>query len=501
MNRNMLGGGSNLECSPNGIPYSISRRRESLIQGSRIHRAFLSEKRVPSLVFSSTTGGFRRYTSFRGITALACFLVVIVFVIFPFSVAFGADFAIDAQVDKTEIKAGESLNLTVTVTQNISAFGGRAIGAPRISSIPGFDIVGQRSAQNMSFVNGAGMVQISLQLELVPQREGTLEIPVMTLNGPDGKAYSTKPITIVAHPPSEAKEDPSQGSDTSSSPGSAADVPGPENRGIGFFQGLLILAGIIALVLAAPLLLSWFMNRDRKPSSKWQEKPDDSNDQDPFGKRRADERHAEALEEQRRNGFQTSSSKEGSSLKGTSLAKSPSPSKNVSPAETTSVSKEAPSAKSSFPQETAFSEKVSSGVADRFSRGRQTSSSSDPDEPETVLPEPDRKPSFFPVDFEPEAASLKRAYPDVGTDFYNRYFDLFRRAILGCQKGFDAAMTPDELMKALGRRLPPNIAVRAGRLAMDWDFAVFARMCPQRSFADIQEDIREVLIALKRLER
>ncbi|MBF0500400.1 MAG: BatD family protein [Candidatus Riflebacteria bacterium] len=329
-------------------------------------------------------------------------IFLLILLIGPQSALQAADFSIDAQVDRTEVKAGESLHLTITISQNLSALGGRQLGMPRISSIPDFDITGQRSAQNMSFVNGAGVVQVSLQLELVPKHEGTLKIPSLSVQGPDGKTYSTKTITVTARPPSEAREE-NEKADAASESGAGAEDQPAQSQGVGFFRGLMILGMVVALVLGGPFLLSWLMNRDRKSSSKWQEK--DKRDK------------KEDYEE----------------------------------------------------------------------------------EPETVVPQPVAQPVLLPVDFDPESEALKRMHPDADADFYRKYFDLFRRSIISSGKGFESNMTPDELLRALEKRLSPDIAACSSRLASDWSMAVFARMAPLRNFADIQSDVRAVLASIRHL--
>ncbi|MBF0544927.1 MAG: BatD family protein [Candidatus Riflebacteria bacterium] len=197
--------------------------------------------------------------SFAGIFFLTSFL----FLIFSISAGWAQEMTFDAEVDKTEVRAGESVKLTLTITKNLSDASYSGLNIPQINGIPDFDIVSQRSAQNLSFVNGVGVAKVQVLLELVPQKQGDLTIPSLSIKSPSGKLLSTRAITIKAHPPKdESAQDEPQASST---------VQESEKKGIGFFQGLVILFLVVLLVVASPIILSWLLTRGAKPSSKWKE--------------------------------------------------------------------------------------------------------------------------------------------------------------------------------------------------------------------------------------
>jgi hypothetical protein len=177
---------------------------------------------------------------------------------------FAQEVTIDAQVNKDEVHFGESVVLLLTITQPISGGAGSYMRAPQVSQIPGFDIVSQRSSQNMSIVNGEGQVTVQTQIELVPKGPGDLVIPALNLPLPGGKSASTQAIPIKVLPPEPEK--------TESEP-EKTDVEEPEEKGgISFFKGLLLIGLVLGLVIGVPVLLSQVLTRmqgGNKPSTKW----------------------------------------------------------------------------------------------------------------------------------------------------------------------------------------------------------------------------------------
>jgi len=186
--------------------------------------------------------------------------------LFVFCVLFGEGFSIDVQVDKNEIRFGESLTLAVTLTQEMSGFGGQRLGPVEISEIPGFDIVSRRSANNMTMINGVGQIQVQTIFELVPKGPGDYTIPAMSVKGPGGKIHTSKPIRVKVLPPSNSDE-------TSTKEDSPGGEESEKRESIGLLKGILIVFFVIGLIVASPILLSWFMTRNSRPSTKWEEKP------------------------------------------------------------------------------------------------------------------------------------------------------------------------------------------------------------------------------------
>lgn len=184
------------------------------------------------------------------------------------------NFNIDASVDKAVIKFGESLTLTITITLEISGGIAPQISPPSISEIPGFDIIGRSSSHKVSFVNNRGLLQIQTFLELVPQKSGDITIPSLTIIGPDGKSYTTNPIKLKVLTPSESDDDDNNTTTSKSSADSNFEVSSQNNYKNTSFSILKLVAiflGIIGLLISAPILLSWYLNRNYKKTSKWDE--------------------------------------------------------------------------------------------------------------------------------------------------------------------------------------------------------------------------------------
>jgi hypothetical protein len=194
----------------------------------------------------------------------SCLLITMLFVGLWSWVApvLAQDFTIEATVDRREVGFGEALSLSVTITQTGSGFGER-VQVPQIDSIPGFDIVGRRSAQNMTLIQGVGRTQVQILLELVPQSPGDKVIPALSLTTSTGKVSSTHPIPIkVLPPPAPGSGDAGQDSDAA-----VADPARNDPQGMGFLKGFLWIALFLVLTLAAPVLLSYILDRRRRRTS------------------------------------------------------------------------------------------------------------------------------------------------------------------------------------------------------------------------------------------
>lgn len=173
-----------------------------------------------------------------------------------FGVAWAQEFQVESSVDRTEIAAGESVVLTLMVTQSLQGVG-PTLNVPRIPPMEGLDVVSQRSAQNMNIVNGVGFIQVQTVAEILPKAPGTYTIPGFSLKGPDGKIHTTKPITITVTEPKKAAAEEESGAEAPP----AADDPAEKPAGVSLLTGLLIILGIVALVVLSPLAISYFMAR------------------------------------------------------------------------------------------------------------------------------------------------------------------------------------------------------------------------------------------------
>ncbi len=335
------------------------------------------------------------------------------------------DMTIDATVDKKTVQFGESLTLVITITQSLGAGGGTGVGAPRITSIPGFDIAGQRSSQNMSFVNGVGQVTLQTAYELVPQGPGEHVIPALSIRGPDGKTHTTQPIQISVKPPSEEKE----GADAKETPDDPPeDEPSRTREGFSFTRGLMVVVLVVVLVIGATMLFAWFLGKSTTRNTRWDKKA-------PAG-----------------------------------------PSKGTAPDYST------PKSEISDAHIVQENPKVS------------------PEGPKA--PPPPRPPiAREKIDFEIEVEALKRSFPDAGIEFYRKYFELFRSAILSRNHRLEPTMTPDELMKKVLSMLPPVHSEKVRNLGEDWECVAFANTRPGRSFSAIHSDTMDILATFTRQER
>ncbi|OQA05247.1 MAG: hypothetical protein BWY66_02614 [bacterium ADurb.Bin374] len=197
----------------------------------------------------------------RQVSRVRLVALLAVFIAMLFSIpAVAQDVSLDAEVDRTTVKFGESLTLTLTLAQGISAGGGRQIVTPNVDSIPDFDIAGRRSEQNMSFINGVGQLQVRTSLELVPRGPGDFTIPAMGFKLPDGRSVSSKAIRVKVLPPEDEKAA-GQGSAQPAAP-EDDDTSRVANTGrMSLFKAFSMLLLITAAVICLPILLSWYMSR------------------------------------------------------------------------------------------------------------------------------------------------------------------------------------------------------------------------------------------------
>ncbi|PKL39305.1 MAG: hypothetical protein CVV41_21450 [Candidatus Riflebacteria bacterium HGW-Riflebacteria-1] len=169
-----------------------------------------------------------------------------------------AALSIEAEVDRNEVGFGESLNLVVTLTQELGSGRTQTIGLPRIGSIPGFDIASTRSGQSTSFINGVGQARSQVLYELVPQEPGKFTIPAFSFSDGSGQNYSTKAIEVTVLPPPTQQEKPEEEQPAPSSPAAAGE-------GSAFFKALLVL-GLLLAAIVAPVMILSAVTGQRKPA-------------------------------------------------------------------------------------------------------------------------------------------------------------------------------------------------------------------------------------------
>ncbi|MDD3148954.1 MAG: BatD family protein [Candidatus Riflebacteria bacterium] len=101
------------------------------------------------------------------------------------------------------------------------------------------------------------------------------------------------------------------------------------------------------------------------------------------------------------------------------------------------------------------------------------------------------------INFADAVASLKRQYPDADGEFYRRYFEIFREALLGRCSSLSANMTSDELFRGVCELATGDAVLQASRrLADDIDMVMYANRAPARAFAAIDADAREIVKAI-----
>ncbi len=108
---------------------------------------------------------------------------------------------VDAQVDRTHLAAGETLNLTVTINNGD--------GQVDVGAITDFKVISRGSSTNMQFVNGRSHRETAYRFLLIPRAKGRLRIPPLKVQS-NGAVYHTQPVTITV------SEQPANGPDSAS---------------------------------------------------------------------------------------------------------------------------------------------------------------------------------------------------------------------------------------------------------------------------------------------
>lgn len=186
-------------------------------------------------------------------------LLIILALLMVTALSQGYAMSIEAEVDRSEVAFGETLSLVVTLTQELGSGRTQTFGLPRISSIPGFDIVSTRSGQSTSFINGVGSSRTQVVYELVPQEPGKFTIPAFSFADGSGNTHSTKPIEITVLPPPAHKEEP-EDERPASEPSRRAE------EGSSLFKAMLVLGLLLAAIIAPVMILSSVSGR-RSPAA------------------------------------------------------------------------------------------------------------------------------------------------------------------------------------------------------------------------------------------
>ncbi len=101
------------------------------------------------------------------------------------------------QVDPPEVNVGDQVVVTLTVQ-------GGTVGDVRLPPVDGLQVVGTRSATNITFSNGTLSRSLSLNFALVPSRAGDIVIPAFDVRTQEGELLHVKTmkVHVLANTPS-----------------------------------------------------------------------------------------------------------------------------------------------------------------------------------------------------------------------------------------------------------------------------------------------------------
>lgn len=101
---------------------------------------------------------------------------------------------IRSEVDKTELKTGEVLTLTITVSTE-----GSILAPPTLPVMLTVNIVGRSQQSQVMTVNNQTTTEVVYEYQLSPTTDGPLTIGAIKVTL-DGTTYETDPITVEIHP-------------------------------------------------------------------------------------------------------------------------------------------------------------------------------------------------------------------------------------------------------------------------------------------------------------
>jgi hypothetical protein len=108
-------------------------------------------------------------------------------------VAAAQDVRVDATVSAERIGVEDVLELTVSVS------GGETEGEPEIPQIPGFRVAGRSTSSQIQIVNGRMSSTRAFIYQLLPQKEGSFEIPPISVRA-GGTTHRTDPMKVEVVP-------------------------------------------------------------------------------------------------------------------------------------------------------------------------------------------------------------------------------------------------------------------------------------------------------------
>jgi hypothetical protein len=122
-------------------------------------------------------------------------VIITIFFVFLFiTTAFAQDFSLKAEVDKTSLAIGETLNYKITIN-----YMGKGQAEPKIPKFGGFNVISSMQSSNMSFVKNNIQRNIVYIFILAPLDIGKFKIePSVIKIG--NKTYSTDTFEIEVTP-------------------------------------------------------------------------------------------------------------------------------------------------------------------------------------------------------------------------------------------------------------------------------------------------------------
>jgi hypothetical protein len=112
-----------------------------------------------------------------------------------------ASVSVRAEVDRTVVSPGESVQLQVTVS------GGK--GEVDLSGLSDFKVISQGTSSSVQIINGTMSREVTYNYLLIAQRRGQLTIPALPVEV-DGRIYHSDPITITVSDQPDTKNPGSQ---------------------------------------------------------------------------------------------------------------------------------------------------------------------------------------------------------------------------------------------------------------------------------------------------
>ncbi len=101
------------------------------------------------------------------------------------------------------------------------------------------------------------------------------------------------------------------------------------------------------------------------------------------------------------------------------------------------------------------------------------------------------------MDFVAAVTGLKRENPEADNIFYQKYFAVFRDALLGNSSLLTADMTVAESVRRIIEQHRNSMLHDAcRRISADLEMVMYANRVPSRSFSNIDADAREIINAI-----